>query len=182
MVKSDQLRLLIAAAAAALLSIAAAAAASGEDFGWIPMKNPATCRGSMGECMADVAGEFEMDSEINRRVLATRRTYISYGALVPNQTPCSRRGSSYYNCRAGAQANAYQRSCSTITSVESFKRFIIFSQFFGYRSHVCLLVPPPLKAAGGLLGGIGVRRQLRLAGLSQLSKNETIDFIKRNVS
>ncbi|CAA0832034.1 Protein RALF-like 33 [Striga hermonthica] len=114
MAKSDHLRLLIAAAAVALLSIASAAA-SGEEFRWILAENPAICRGSIGECMADVAGEFEMDSEISRRVLATRRTYISYGALVPNQTPCSRRGSSYYNCRAGAQANAYRRSCSTIT-------------------------------------------------------------------
>ncbi|KFK44989.1 hypothetical protein AALP_AA1G329500 [Arabis alpina] len=58
--------------------------------------------------------EFEMDSEINRRILATTR-YISYGALRRNTIPCSRRGASYYNCRRGAQANPYSRGCSAIT-------------------------------------------------------------------
>ncbi|VVA97887.1 unnamed protein product [Arabis nemorensis] len=77
------------------------------------------CRGTIAECSvsADVemgGGEFEMDSEINRRILATRR-YISYGALRRNTIPCSRRGASYYNCRRGAQANPYSRGCSAIT-------------------------------------------------------------------
>uniref|UniRef100_A0A5B7ASX4 Rapid alkalinization factor-like n=1 Tax=Davidia involucrata TaxID=16924 RepID=A0A5B7ASX4_DAVIN len=89
---------------------AAAAAASGDhQLGWIPTS---TCRGSIAECLA--GNEFEMDSEINRRILATRR-YISYGALSRNSVPCSRRGASYYNCRPGAQANPYSRGCSTIT-------------------------------------------------------------------
>lgn len=62
--------------------------------------------------------EFELDSESNRRILATRR-YISYGALQRNSVPCSRRGQSYYNCRPGAQANPYTRGCSTITRCRS---------------------------------------------------------------
>ncbi|GFP85614.1 rapid alkalinization factor [Phtheirospermum japonicum] len=55
-----------------------------------------------------------MDSESNRRVLATK-TYISYGALKPGSTPCSHKGASYYNCRLGAQANPYYRSCNRVT-------------------------------------------------------------------
>lgn len=44
-----------------------------------------------------------------------RCNYISYGVLKRNSVPCSRRGASYYNCRAGAQANPYDRGCSGIT-------------------------------------------------------------------
>ncbi|KAL4363038.1 hypothetical protein GQ457_04G028730 [Hibiscus cannabinus] len=85
--------------------------ASGEHhLSWIPAKS--SCQGSMGECMAE--DEFEMDSEINRRVLQTTR-YISYGALQRNTVPCSQRGASYYNCQPGAQANPYSRGCSAIT-------------------------------------------------------------------
>ncbi|KAG6575064.1 Protein RALF-like 33, partial [Cucurbita argyrosperma subsp. sororia] len=83
------------------------------------------CRGSIAECFLagndDDSGfgmEFEMDSEINRRILATTR-YISYGALRRNNVPCSRRGASYYNCRPGAQANPYTRGCSAITRCRS---------------------------------------------------------------
>ncbi|KAF3548929.1 hypothetical protein DY000_02004383 [Brassica cretica] len=73
------------------------------------------CRGTIAECsVSGMGAEFEMDSEINRRMLATRR-YISYGALRRNTVPCSRRGASYYNCRRGAQANPYSRGCSVIT-------------------------------------------------------------------
>ncbi|XP_010465683.1 PREDICTED: rapid alkalinization factor 23-like [Camelina sativa] len=83
------------------------------------------CRGTIAECSVSAAlgdegdlfyggAEFEMDSEINRRMLAARR-YISYGALRRNTVPCSRRGASYYNCRRGAQANPYSRGCSAIT-------------------------------------------------------------------
>ncbi|KAL3644779.1 hypothetical protein CASFOL_009959 [Castilleja foliolosa] len=113
MAKSHLLRLLIAAAAVAAFFITTADA--GEYFNWNPASNPATCKGSIAECMADGdGGEFEMDSEINRRILATTR-YISYGALRPNNVPCSRRGASYYNCQPGAQANPYTRSCSAAT-------------------------------------------------------------------
>ncbi|XP_010434917.1 PREDICTED: protein RALF-like 33 [Camelina sativa] len=71
------------------------------------------CTGSIAECSLS-SEEFEMDSEINRRILATTK-YISYGALKRNTVPCSRRGASYYNCRRGAQANPYSRGCSAIT-------------------------------------------------------------------
>ncbi|OIT38646.1 PREDICTED: rapid alkalinization factor-like [Nicotiana attenuata] len=93
--------------------------ATGGDFdmsGWIPMKSADSCQGSIAECMA--AGEFEMDSESNRRILATD-DYISYGALQRNTVPCSRRGASYYNCQTGAEANPYTRGCSAITRCRS---------------------------------------------------------------
>ncbi|CAK9314984.1 unnamed protein product [Citrullus colocynthis] len=77
---------------------------------WIP--NQSTCKGSIAECFG--GEEFEFDSEINRRILATSQ-YISYGALRRNTVPCSRRGASYYNCQPGAQANPYSRGCSAIT-------------------------------------------------------------------
>lgn len=75
-----------------------------------------TCEGSIAECLG--ANEFDLDSEINRRILATSQ-YISYGALQRNTVPCSRRGASYYNCRPGAQANPYSRGCSAITRCRS---------------------------------------------------------------
>ncbi|KAE8076756.1 hypothetical protein FH972_015383 [Carpinus fangiana] len=89
-------------------------------LGLVPIQSE--CRGSIGECLlagaGDVAGleleEFAMDSESHRRILATKQ-YISYGALRRNSVPCSRRGASYYNCRAGAQANPYTRGCGAIT-------------------------------------------------------------------
>ncbi|XP_040993414.1 protein RALF-like 33 [Juglans microcarpa x Juglans regia] len=86
-------------------------------LGFFPMKSE--CRGSIAECLMsggyeELDSEFAMDSESNRRILATRQ-YISYGALRRNSVPCSRRGASYYNCRPGAQANPYRRGCSTIT-------------------------------------------------------------------
>uniref|UniRef100_A0A5B6YRY9 Putative Ralf-like 33 n=1 Tax=Davidia involucrata TaxID=16924 RepID=A0A5B6YRY9_DAVIN len=83
-------------------------------FSWMPTR-PA-CQGSIAECMAN--GELDMDSEINRRILATS-SYISYGALQRNTVPCSRRGASYYNCQPGAEANPYSRGCSTITRCRS---------------------------------------------------------------
>jgi hypothetical protein len=47
-------------------------------------------------------------------VLQGGNGYISYGALRRDNVPCSVRGASYYNCRAGAQANPYTRGCSKI--------------------------------------------------------------------
>ncbi|CAN4093091.1 unnamed protein product [Withania somnifera] len=93
--------------------------ATGGDFdvsGWIPVKSADSCDGSIAECMA--AGEFEMDSVSNRRILATD-DYISYGALQRNSVPCSRRGASYYNCKTGAEANPYSRGCTAITRCRS---------------------------------------------------------------
>ncbi|KAJ7980265.1 Rapid ALkalinization Factor [Quillaja saponaria] len=102
-----------------LLSSSATVDFSGDhQLGYLPIKSD--CRGSIAECLlaeddSELFGsEFEMDSESNRRILATRR-YISYGALRRNSVPCSRRGASYYNCRPGAQANPYSRGCSAIT-------------------------------------------------------------------
>ncbi|CAF2127845.1 hypothetical protein BRARA_C03615 [Brassica rapa] len=102
------------------------AAVSSQSLDFPPFETE--CRGTIAECSVSAAlveegdlfygggmgAEFEMDSEINRRMLATRR-YISYGALRRNTVPCSRRGASYYNCRRGAQANPYSRGCSVIT-------------------------------------------------------------------
>ena len=80
----------------------------GEYLGWVPSK-PAY-DGSIGELLAEDE-EFELDSESNRRILATTK-YISYGALQRNTVPCSRRGASYYNCKPGAEANPYSRGCT----------------------------------------------------------------------
>lgn len=85
------------------------------ELNWIPTTS--RCQGSTGECMID-EDEFDMESEINRRILATQN-YISYGALQRNTVPCSQRGASYYNCKAGAQANPYNRGCSAITRCRS---------------------------------------------------------------
>uniref|UniRef100_A0A7N0TG78 Uncharacterized protein n=1 Tax=Kalanchoe fedtschenkoi TaxID=63787 RepID=A0A7N0TG78_KALFE len=87
-------------------------------FTWMP--SGSTCQGTIAECLlSDQDGEeFELDSESNRRILATS-SYISYGALSRNRVPCSRRGASYYNCQAGAQANPYSRGCSAITRCRS---------------------------------------------------------------
>ncbi|RZR84028.1 hypothetical protein BHM03_00010774 [Ensete ventricosum] len=97
------------------LATAGAAAAGGESgsqlpLGWIPYLSG--CRGTVAECVA--GDEFDLGSEVTRRILATSR-YISYNALRRDTVPCSRRGASYYNCRPGAQANPYSRSCSAIT-------------------------------------------------------------------
>ncbi|KAE8685194.1 Protein RALF-like 33 [Hibiscus syriacus] len=72
----------------------------------------AGCQVSVAECVTN--DEFDMGSDISRRVLQTTK-YISYGALHRDSMPCSRRGASYYNCQPGAEANPYNRGCSTIT-------------------------------------------------------------------
>ncbi|XP_074571620.1 rapid alkalinization factor-like [Curcuma longa] len=88
------------------------ASAGGVPLGWVPSSSLSGCRGSLAECLA--GDEFDLGSEVSRRILATSG-YISYGALRRDTTPCSRRGASYYNCRPGAQANPYSRSCSSIS-------------------------------------------------------------------
>lgn len=99
MSNSSLLRLIIPAAvlAAALILMTADA---GGDFSWIPMGG----RDS----------EFDMDSESNRRMLATSN-YISYGALQADTVMCSQSGASYYNCQPGAEANPYSRTCTAAT-------------------------------------------------------------------
>ncbi|KAH7676700.1 Rapid ALkalinization Factor protein, partial [Dioscorea alata] len=63
--------------------------------------------------------EFGLSSrEIYRRILAVGN-HISYGALEPDTTPCSQPGMSYYNCRAGAEANPYRRGCNALTQCRS---------------------------------------------------------------
>lgn len=127
MAKNQLLRLLIAAVAAAALLLNTAEA--GGDFSWIPVSTPSTCQGSIAECMAEGSGgEFEMDSESNRRILATTK-YISYGALQANNVPCSRRGASYYNCQPGAEANPYSRSCTAATQCRSQFNYFLFLFF-----------------------------------------------------
>lgn len=91
------------------------------NLGWLP-----TGSSLVGE---EEEGEFELDSETNRRILATSN-YISYGALQRNTVPCSRRGASYYNCQNGGQANPYNRGCSTITRCRSWVEFQIFNFIF----------------------------------------------------
>ncbi|KAK3418608.1 hypothetical protein EUGRSUZ_H04532 [Eucalyptus grandis] len=89
----------------------------GHRLGWAGGAGGSRCEGSIAECLAaggDGEGEFDLDSESNRRILATS-SYISYGALKRNTVPCSRRGASYYNCRPGASSNPYSRGCSAIT-------------------------------------------------------------------
>ncbi|XP_074564136.1 rapid alkalinization factor-like [Curcuma longa] len=90
--------------------LVAGAGASGTPLGWIP--SLAGCRGTIAECLA-AGEELDLGTEVSRRMLATS-SYISYGALNPDTTPCSVSGASYYNCRPGAQANPYSRSCSAI--------------------------------------------------------------------
>ncbi|XP_008789920.1 protein RALF-like 33 [Phoenix dactylifera] len=91
-------------------SFAGSVAGGAADLGWIPGRTE--CRGTVAECIA--GDEFELESEISRRILAFRR-YISYNSLRRGSVPCSRRGASYYNCRPGAHANPYSRGCSAIT-------------------------------------------------------------------
>ncbi|MQL82666.1 hypothetical protein Taro_015140 [Colocasia esculenta] len=110
---------LLAAVALAALSGARAGEQLQPDLadqlmGWIPTRS--ACKGTIAECLA--GEEFALDSESNRRILATTG-YISYAALRRGSVPCSRRGASYYNCRAGAQANPYSRGCSAITRCRS---------------------------------------------------------------
>ncbi|KAH7578365.1 hypothetical protein JRO89_XS01G0373000 [Xanthoceras sorbifolium] len=95
-------------------SVVDANGGGGKQLNWLPTK--ARCQGSVADCMTD--DEFGMDSEINRRILATTN-YISYGALQRNTVPCSQRGASYYNCQQGAEANPYNRGCSAITQCRS---------------------------------------------------------------
>ncbi|XP_041018786.1 protein RALF-like 33 [Juglans microcarpa x Juglans regia] len=90
-----------------------------ENLSWVPSMRRQQCQGSIAECMGSSADdEFAMDTEISRRILATTQ-YISYGALQRNTVPCSRRGTSYYNCQSGGEANPYNRGCSAITRCRS---------------------------------------------------------------
>ncbi|KAL3648013.1 hypothetical protein CASFOL_008981 [Castilleja foliolosa] len=103
----------IIAAVVVVVAAVLAIADAGEDFSLIQTNYPeATCRGSIAECMAD--GEYEMDSEIHRRMLVTKN-YIGYGALKRDNTLCVHRGSSYYNCNKNGPVNPYNRKCNQVT-------------------------------------------------------------------
>ncbi|CAL9782968.1 unnamed protein product [Musa acuminata subsp. burmannicoides] len=105
---------LLSVALLLLLLLAAAAAASGGGGGEVPLAwipSLSGCRGTVAECLA--GEQFDLGAEVTRRMLATS-DYVSYGALKRDTVPCSSRGASYYNCRPGAQANPYSRSCSSI--------------------------------------------------------------------
>jgi len=43
---------------------------------------------------------------------ASAGQFISNGALNKNRVPCSHRGTSFNNCKPGAQANPFHRGCS----------------------------------------------------------------------
>ncbi|KAI4371736.1 hypothetical protein MLD38_010053 [Melastoma candidum] len=73
---------------------------------------------SVGDLVAE--DEMSMDSEVNHRLLAAARRYISYGALKKDSVPCNRRGQSYYNCNRMKKANPYKRGCSVITHCKRF--------------------------------------------------------------
>ncbi|CBI36827.3 hypothetical protein VitviT2T_009473 [Vitis vinifera] len=118
MANSNGLFLISSIFVAALFTASVSAGGDFSQLNWEPAaKAAATCQGSIAECLAG-RDEFEMDTEINRRILATTQ-YISYGALQRNTVPCSQRGASYYNCKPGAEANPYNRGCSTITRCRS---------------------------------------------------------------
>ncbi|KAL2945429.1 Protein RALF-like 33 [Bienertia sinuspersici] len=62
------------------------------------------------------SNEYDMSSETNRRVLeGISLDFISYGVLLANYIPCSKKGSSYYNCGFNDSANPYNRGCNQIT-------------------------------------------------------------------
>ncbi|XP_038683379.1 protein RALF-like 1 [Tripterygium wilfordii] len=101
------------------LNVPSLAAGASEDrrLFWEPTTTRGGCRGSVAECIA--GNEFDMDSEINRRILDVTK-YISYDSLLRNNVPCSKRGMSYYsNCEEGAEANPYDRGCSAIARCRS---------------------------------------------------------------
>ena len=68
----------------------------------------------VGDLIGD-DNEILLDSETNRRTLAGRQRYISYGSLKADQVPCGRRGRSYYDCNQRGKANPYRRGCTRAT-------------------------------------------------------------------
>ncbi|GMH28281.1 hypothetical protein Nepgr_030124 [Nepenthes gracilis] len=77
------------------------------------------CAGQVGECSAETLAkiaeeEYEMDSEVSRRMLIMQKKYISYETLKRDTVPCTIPGASYYNCGT-AEVNHYSRGCDAIT-------------------------------------------------------------------
>ncbi|KAI6703733.1 hypothetical protein NL676_012869 [Syzygium grande] len=106
-----------------LLSLAVVAESSPYSFGFVGAGDLSV---SVGDSM-DAFDEMMMDSEINRRQLAGRRRYVSYGALKKNTVPCNRRGHSYYNCNKMKRANPYKRGCSAITHLTRLIKVMVAS-------------------------------------------------------
>jgi hypothetical protein len=72
--------------------------------------------GSVAACAGTVArAECEVVAARTRRRELGGDGNIGYGALQKDQTPCSYRGASYYNCRPGGSANPYTRGCTAMT-------------------------------------------------------------------
>ncbi|KAJ6401075.1 hypothetical protein OIU84_016486 [Salix udensis] len=115
MADSYRFLFLVLLVSALIISSSTVDASEDHSLNWVPTRTRG-CRGTVAECMGN--DEFEMDSEISRRILATSN-YISYAALEKNSIPCSQRGASYYNCQEGAEANPYSRGCSAITRCRS---------------------------------------------------------------
>ncbi|XP_020088332.1 protein RALF-like 19 [Ananas comosus] len=120
--------LLLAVLLLLLLSVACAAHSAPLDADWglarLDFEDDEltqACDGTVGECADkdDEDGSAEAEYVDTRRGLAAaypgRTRFISYGALMKNRVPCSRRGQSYYNCRRRRRANPYHRGCSIIT-------------------------------------------------------------------
>ncbi|RZC52508.1 hypothetical protein C5167_043452 [Papaver somniferum] len=105
--------ILLVICAVFIMVISNADAFGQHNLDWMPSSFPDESIGDLLEIE-----EFQMSSEISRRILATTK-YISYGALKKNNVPCSRRGASYYNCKPGAQANPYQRGCNKMSKCRS---------------------------------------------------------------
>ncbi|KAK9691926.1 hypothetical protein RND81_09G229300 [Saponaria officinalis] len=110
---TDKKTILLILTVGLTLALISTVEAGGLEIGLFGSGSGSGCRGTVGECFGG-EDEFEIDSEVHRRILATGG-YISYGALNKNRVPCSRRGASYYNCQPGAQANPYSRGCSNIS-------------------------------------------------------------------
>lgn len=95
---------------------------------------------SMGIMAMAECEEFGLSSrEIYRRILAVGN-HISYGALEPDTTPCSQPGASYYNCRAGAEANPYRRGCNALTQCRSWGKTSVNINIFLTACYIYMLV------------------------------------------
>ncbi|EPS62616.1 hypothetical protein M569_12176, partial [Genlisea aurea] len=104
---------LVCVIAAAILLLSDFSAGADPELWVMGPLNSGGCKGTVGECLG--GGEFELDSETNRRRVLFTRRYIGYDALQKDAVPCALRGAPYYNCRQGGQANPYYRSCNAIT-------------------------------------------------------------------
>ncbi|XP_059663995.1 protein RALF-like 22 [Cornus florida] len=101
-----------------LLVALAAAAAESKLFGENVMNLAHLSRGR--GLVADFVNpreEMMMASESARRTLEeeTRSKFISYEALLADNIPCDKRGSSYYNCQDHGEVNPYNRGCNFIS-------------------------------------------------------------------